>query len=329
MNRLSLKGGRQGFTLIELLVVIAIIAVLIGLLVPAVQKVREAANRMTCANNLKQIGIAVHSYNDAYGKLPGVMRCPFSLTNPGPSPPTITGYNINVALLPYLEQDSLYKMAISTWAGMPATGPWSWDAPVAGTPSGTLRSKTLKTFNCPTDPTYSSGYPTNQVNAWAGNSYGANYMVFGQGGVVTYIGGSGQPDSDSNMTIATIPDGTSNVVGFSERLATCNTRDGVTIAGGGNLLWWPGGNWWWSAHDWGPTIANGGNRGQGNNWNQPPMVSVSDPNKCDRSRVSSAHNIAQVLMMDGSLRGVGSSVTQATWIAAITANDGVPLGSDW
>ena len=328
MNRLPMRRSREGFTLIELLVVIAIIAVLIGLLVPSVQKVREAANRMTCANNLKQIGIATHSYNDAYGKLPGIMRCPFGISSPGPATPTMTGYNINVALLPYLEQDSLYKLAIT-----PSGGNWSWDAVVTGTPSNTLRSKTLKTFNCPSDATYSSGYPTNQVNAWAGNSYGGNYLVFGQGQVVTYIGTGGNPDSDSSMTIATIPDGTSNVVGFSERLATCNTRDGTTIAGGGSLLWWPGGNWWWDAHDWGSSIANGPKRPNPayamNNWNLPPLVSVSNPDKCDRSRVSSAHNTAQVLMMDGSLRGVGSSVTQATWQQAITPNDGVPLGSDW
>ena len=330
MNRLPMRRGREGFTLIELLVVIAIIAVLIGLLVPAVQKVREAANRMTCSNNMKQIGIAVHSFNDAFGKLPGAMRCPFGASNPGASPPTSTGYNINVALLPYLEQDALYKMAITPWTGMSAQDPWSWDAPVPGTPSGTLRTKTLKAYNCPSDPTYSSGFPTNQVNGWAGTSYAANYMVFGKGWVVTYIGGNGKPDSNSSFTIATVPDGTSNVVGFGERVVTCNTRDGsATITAGGNLLWWPGGNWWWSAHDWGPTMANGGQGGQGNNWNQPPMVSVSNADKCDRSRPSSSHNTCQVLMLDGSARGVGSSVTQATWQQAITANDGVPLGSDW
>jgi hypothetical protein len=155
-------------------------------------------------------------------------------------------------------------------------------------------------------------------------------MVFGQGWVVTYIGAQGFPDSNSSFTIATVPDGTSNVVGFGERVVTCNTRDGsATITGGGNLLWWPGGNWWWSAHDWGPTMANGGQGGQGNNWNQPPMVSVSNADRCDRSRPSSAHNTCQVLMLDGSARGVGTSVTQATWQQAITANDGVPLGSDW
>jgi len=320
---------RKGFTLIELLVVIAIIAILIGLLLPAVQKVREASSRATCSNNLKQIGIAIHSFNGTFNNLPGAMRCPFGVNNPSPSPSSTTGYNINVALLPYLEQEPLYRVATTPWAGMNAGGPWSWDAPLANTPSNVLRTKVLKIFNCPSDPTYSSGYPTNQVNGWAGTSYAANYMVFGQKRVVNYVGGSGYPDSDSSYNLSAVPDGTSNVVAFGERIATCNTRDGVNISGGGNLLWWPGGNWWWSAHDWGPTMGNGGQGGQGNNWNQPPQVSISDPNKCDRSRPSSSHLTCQVLMLDGSCRGVGDKVTQVTWQNAITANDDMPLGSDW
>ena len=98
---------RSGFTLIELLVVIAIIAVLIGLLLPAVQKVREAASRLKCQNNLKQIGLALHNYHDSQGKFPPGKGPSYTQTVPGC--PVYPRWSPHALILPYIEQGNLYN----------------------------------------------------------------------------------------------------------------------------------------------------------------------------------------------------------------------------
>jgi prepilin-type N-terminal cleavage/methylation domain-containing protein len=142
----------RAFTLIELLVVIAIIAILIGLLLPAVQKIREAANRMSCSNNLKQIGLAIHNYESSYGQLPAAYTL---LSTPDPDANAQfagrkVGLSLLANLLPYVEQDNLYrrldpnKSEFNT-ANIPPNGPHSG--------SNTAYAQVVKTYLCPSDPT--------------------------------------------------------------------------------------------------------------------------------------------------------------------------------
>src|SRR5262249_16799163 len=136
---LMCHSRRRAFTLIELLVVIAIIAVLIGLLLPAVQKVREAAARIQCANNLKQIALAVHNYSDTNGG-----RMPF-LTDTTPG--TLTRAHLAslfYMILPHVEQDNLYR-------AFNRADPPSYNRDSATNPGVT--SRVLSLFVCPSDPT--------------------------------------------------------------------------------------------------------------------------------------------------------------------------------
>src|SRR6476620_105713 len=143
--------SRRGFTLIELLVVIAIIAILIGLLLPAVQKIREAANRMKCSNNLKQIGLAVHNYHDTMGFLPSAGAADGKPMSSGPWPNSGEGTNWLVHIMPYIEQGNIYNK-------LTFTGDSGWTNVNGSATSSAVNNvkivagTVVPIYRCPSDP---------------------------------------------------------------------------------------------------------------------------------------------------------------------------------
>src|ERR1700687_2170641 len=149
MKEFAMIRARQGFTLIELLVVIAIIGILIALLLPAVQKVREAANRMTCANNLKQIGLAAHHYQSANNRLPPGYLGPLKNDTPPPYGEDLQYVGCLAYLLPYLEHENIHKK-LDVNFDVKTTGPSWW----TNQTNWTVAHTRIKVFLCPSTDAY-------------------------------------------------------------------------------------------------------------------------------------------------------------------------------
>jgi len=306
--------GRSGFTLIELLVVIAIIAILIGLLLPAVQKVREAAARMQSTNNLKQMGLALHNLNDTNGVMPlPVGTFP---NNPGLISPATNDRMVGTLqyfMLPYIEQDAIYKQQAaihndSWWCGY-----------------------VIKTYVSPADPSQRNGGMVDTTNPRGASSYAPNEAGFG-----TAVRGGSSP---SAKMPATIPDGLSNTIFMAEKYAVCGpagNSQSVFYWGETCLDCGSPGNVTGACNRLADTSSNIGGTGS------PPMFYSSTgpsavvpqikpvPTNCNPCLLQSPFNGGiLVLLGDGSVRLVNGSITVTTWRNAVQPADGNPLGSDW
>lgn len=348
--------SRLGFTLMELLVVIAIIAVLIGLLLPAVQKVREAAARMQSANNLKQIGLAFHNFNDTVGYLPPALGWV-------PRPPVGLMYaqegghgSAFFHIIPFLEQDALYRQSRmtrpsidhpnrntypsnSSHDGSNITGTTTvWGLTTYQVPGGVTahwggvlydQSVPLKVFQAPHDPTITTS-PT------AFSSYLLNSTVF-----------------DNQYALHTIPDGTSNTLLVAEGYASCSgstlTQNPYLSTFGRRTGYWPGYFYEIKAHtvytyEWTSDARiqlHGTTPGQFISieskfvpqftlWTDKSFQSRPPLPECDAFVPQALSSGAiMVLLADGSVKGVASGVSSPTWAAAITPAGGEVLGSDW
>jgi prepilin-type N-terminal cleavage/methylation domain-containing protein len=336
---------KRAFTLVELLVVIAIIAILIGLLLPAVQKVREAAARAESANNLKQVGLATHNFNDTMGYLPpatGWHGTPYSANS-------IFG-SAFWYLFPFMEQNNLYNQSYhGYWAYNWSKNPPSWGyqpaayyAPNVWTPVKNLQSSA--------DPsmTYTGG---------PNISYLANSLVM-----------------NGNLKIQTITDGSSNTILYSEGYTNCYGDNQFTVTG---TYTWPPQTYYYTFTQTYPYVFRSGlynppdyswlNKNPGNlylglgpqfqpisglskittsyGWKNgqyfytrgtPTAITQGTfqvrptPNQCDQTVPQGlTSGVIQVGLGDGSVRGVAQGLSPTTWWAALTPTAGDILGSDW
>jgi len=290
----------RGFTLIELLVVIAIIAILIGLLLPAVQKVREAAARMTCSNQLKQISLGIHNYASANQD-----KIPAGMGNGLSGNPTYTGNPLHFALLPFIEADNIYRAVGLSGA--------SWGS--GGGVNGQTTQALPKTYLCPSDSSHSAGARPTNPGGWPVSSYVRNYYMFDNTYAITPNSG-GHYTTLSKYTIGNIPDGSSNTIGMLERYAYLSAYDY-------SALWTHHGQdrVHWGYSQWAPVNGQWGL--------YLPQIGIKS-NQAHPYYPSSGHSTTiQVTLMDGSVRGVSGGVGQTTWNNAMQPDDGQVLGSNW
>jgi prepilin-type N-terminal cleavage/methylation domain-containing protein/prepilin-type processing-associated H-X9-DG protein len=355
---------RRGFTLIELLVVIAIIAILIGLLLPAVQKIREAANRMKCSNNLHQIALGLHNYHDTYEHFPPASQVPWwvgvqdrddflDYTKP-------FGPNWAVLLLPYVEQDNLYRQ--SNADGYPGVAVTQGTAPANANQTWRLIVNVeVKVYQCPSDGNNKQHFSTAAIpggsgggSDWARGNYGVtagweDYDHVANGGTKTTTtngvmrGFVSSPMMSANYgtNMAGVIDGLSNTIMVAELRAGKKSIDprGVwalgfpssSIVNAGRAAYNPTpNNMLGDSGSDGDEIQNGAAIWEPGIGSRDGMGCLNDgtlmTSGMSRSRHTGGVNVA---MGDGSVRFIKSSIDEQTWCFLISKADGQVIANNY
>jgi prepilin-type N-terminal cleavage/methylation domain-containing protein len=298
------RQSHLGFTLLELLVVIAIIGVLIALLLSAVQKTRGAAARTESANTLRQLGVAMHNFNNTYGYLPPALGW-----KPYPNAPGGTDGTAFFFLFPFMEQDAIYQGCYAqALVTDPVTGVQTLQPAAYRAYFG---SSTVKFLQSALDPTLY------QAMLWDYTPYTMNTLI-------SYLANNAV--LDGTRTIQTIPDGSANTIAFTEGYASCfgsaayrsgqwsltpETTGIVTLPGYPIVVTLVG-----------PAIGPM----PGNTFEDNPGNFSNCTGELPQSLFSGS---IQVCLADGSVRSVSRGVSTTTWYAAMTPAGGETLGADW
>lgn len=341
MKRVALPGRKRAFTLVELLVVIAIIGVLVGLLLPAVQAAREAARRMSCSNNLKQYGLALHNYHDTHQRF-----APAGLHNRHPN-----GYNPRISwqvrILPFLEQSPLYEQldfrgdSNTQWAG--AVGDVTRQILSDGREA---RTHQMPVARCPSDTS------PDPYRDWAQASYGGSigsqltqsdgdrancepYNVFAEKGDPRHLTLWGRNNVASNISgmfsyygvslrIADVTDGTSNTLMVGETLASCSWNP--SHANHHRRGWWHGNS---NGSAQASTVVPINEFTTCDNSNRISFPACTDPHNFNLSwGFKSKHSGgAQFTLVDGSVRFISENIDHMTYQALGGRADGQVVDS--
>ena len=326
------KSSRRGFTLVELLVVIAIIGILVGLLLPAVQAAREAARRMSCSNNIRQLGLALHNYESAYKVIPPSR---ISVTSP-----VIFQQSWVSMILPYLEQNSVYS---AYQHGQP------WYAAV----NDPLTTVKLPTMTCPSAPS-DREYPTQALYSaitnntrtaarplWGYSDYGSINAVRNAAFIVAGLPSLGTRETlgamgrgPAGVRFAAITDGLSNTILVAEGAG----RPGVYVSGKKATNPRPGNiavgtpfvadGWGWADINGGFSIDGSNAQGLQNDTSSSGSTTLVANGNCfmnctNDSELYSFHiGGSQFLFADGSVQFLSQSINGATFIALLTRDRG-------